>query len=188
MKLHIFIFLVLLATCGVVVATFLTPQAPFEEVVLDDGSTRLVGRATGIAHPDFPTMRQGGPGAERHAVTLWLGWAFVLLNIAFFGGFLAMGVTRNGSLGPMRMPIVAGSLVLAAIFTWLVFSYRSYLTAETPTLVFGFPVPTALMIYAVWLFPGFFMLVYYRFFDSWFFTADDRKRVDELVAAQREAE
>ena len=131
-------------------------------------------------------MLQGGPGAERHSTTLWLGWAFATLQVIFFGACLAMGMTRHGSLGPTKAPILVGTTIHAAIFAALILAYNGYMHGATDTLVLGFPLPTALMFYAVWTFPVFFMVLYYRVFDSWFFTAEDAKRVEEIAAAQRQ--
>lgn len=192
MKLDRFVFLALIGMCLAVGAAFLTPQTPYEDVVLEDGATERVSRSRGFEHDRFATMRQGGSGAERHAVTLWIGWAFVLFQVLFFGGCLAMGMERRqaggSSLGPARQPLVIGTLGLAAIFTALVFSYQRYANTETPTLFLGFPRPTAWVFYAVWPFPVCLMFVYMRIFDRWFFTEEDERKVAELAAAQRRKE
>ena len=185
MKLHWFVFLALIGMCLAVGAAFLAPQ----EVVMDDGGTERVVRSSGFEHDRFATMRQGGPGTERHATTLWIGWAFVIFQVLFFGGCLGMGMERRrggeASLGPAKRPLIFGTLVLAAIFTALIFSYQRYATEETHTLFLGFPRPSAWVFYAVWPFPVFFMVVYMRIFDRWFFTEEDERKVAELAAAQR---
>ncbi len=192
MKLHWFVFLALIGMCLTVGAAFLTPQTPYEDVVLEDGTTERVIKSRGFEHDRFATMRQGGPGAERHARTLWIGWVFVIFQVLFFGGCLAMGMERRrpegASLGPAKRPLIVFTLVLAAIFTALVFSYQRYATEDTHTLFLGFPRPTAWVFYAVWPFPVFLMVVYMRIFDRWFFTEADERKVEELAAAQRRRE
>ena len=189
MKLHWFVFLALIGMCLTVGAAFLTPQTPYEDVVLEDGTTQRVSRSLGFEHDRFATMRQGGSGAERHAVTLWIGWAFVIFQVLFFGGCLAMGMERRkdggASLGPAKRPLILGTLGLAAIFTALVFSYHRYTMEDTHTLFLGFPRPTAWVFYAVWPFPVYLMFAYMRIFDRWFFTEEDERKVAELAAAQR---
>ena len=185
MKLHWFVFLTLIGMCLAVGAAFVAPT----EVVVQDGAIEQVVSSSGFQHDRFSTMRQGGPGAERHATTLWIGWAFVLFQVLFFGGCLAMGMERRGaegpSLGPARGPLLYATLILAAIFTALVFSYQRYATSDTHTLFLGFPRPTAWVFYAVWPFPVYLMFVYMRIFDRWFFTDEDERKVAELAAAQR---
>ena len=188
MKLHSFVFLTLIGMCLTVGAAFIAPQ----QVVIDDGAGTREVSSSGFEHDRFSTMRQGGPGAERHATTLWIGWAFVLFQVAFFGGCLAMGMQRRQaggvSLGPAKQHLIIGTLVLAAIFTALVFSYQRYAVEDTHTLFLGFPRPTAWVFFAVWPFPVYLMFVYMRIFDRWFFTEDDERKVTELAAAQRQRE
>ncbi len=188
MKLHWFVFLTLIGMCLAVGGAFLVPT----EVVAHDEATERVVSSSGFEHDRFSTMRQGGPGAERHARTLWIGWAFVTFQVLFFGGCLAMGMERRrnetASLGPARGPLVFATLVLAAIFTALVFSYQRYAGGETRELFLGFPRPTAWVFYAVWPFPVYLMFVYMRIFDRWFFTEEDERKVAELAAAQRRKE
>ena len=187
MKLPWFVFIVLLAMCVVVGVAFLTPQVPYEDVVLEDGSTQRVIKSHGFTHDRFSTMRQGGSGAERHASTLWIGWAFATLCVLFFGGCLAMGMTRRGSLGPTKGPLIFGTMGLAAIFAALFLSYNKYMNEQTHDLFLGFPRPSAWMLYAVWTFPVFFMILYFRVFDRWHFTAEDEASLKELADSRRQS-
>lgn len=180
-----FVFGTLLALCVILGIAFLTPQVPYEDVVREDGSTQRIIKSHGYQHDKFATMKQGGPGAERHAVTVWLGWVFASLSILLFASCLAMGMTRNGSLGPARAPLIGGMLVLAAIFTGLFISYYRFMHEDTHTLFLSLPKPTAWMLLGVWQFPIFFIVLYYRLFDRWFFTEDDERRFEEIVAAER---
>lgn len=182
-----FIFTVLLAICVVVGVAFVTPQVPYEDIVNDDGTTQRIIKSHGFEHPDFPTMEHGGPGAERHARTLWVGWAFAMLCILFFTGCLLLGAGRHGKLGPAKVPFIVGTAIFMAIFTALIFSYRTYMNEETHTMFLAFPKPTAWMLFAVWPFPIYFMVIYYRLFDSWHFTKEDQRRFEELVANRRQA-
>jgi len=188
MKLHWFVFLTLIGMCAAVGPAFLSPQ----EIVIDDGGAERVIRSSGVEHDRFATMRQGGPGAERHAGTLWIGWAFVLCQVLFFGGCLAMGLQRRRdggvSLGPAKRHLIFATLGLAAIFTALVFSYQRYTAQDTHSLFLGFPRPTAWVFLAVWPFPVYLMFVYMRIFDRFIFTEEDARKVEELAAAQRRKE
>ena len=110
------------------------------------------------------------------------------LCVLFFGGCLAMGMTRHGTLGPTRGPLIFGTLVLAAIFAALIFSYQRYMNEDVHTLFLSFPKPSAWMLIGVWCFPVFFMVLYYRMFDRWYFTAEDEKRLEEITADHRRAQ
>ena len=182
-----FIFAMLLAMCAVLGIAFMTPQVPFEDVVTEDGGTERVIMSHGFEHPLFPTMERGGPGAERHEKTLWVGWAFAIICILFFISSLLLGAARHGELGPVKVPFAVGTAIFIAIFTALIFSYHGYMNEETHELFWSFPKPTAWMIFAVWPFPLFFMIVFYLQFDSWHFTKEDQRRLEEIVANRRKA-
>jgi hypothetical protein len=182
-----FIFIALLAMCAVVGIAFMTPQVPFEDVVNEDGTTERVVKSHGYEHPQYPTMEHGGPGAERHAVTLWVGWAFATVCILFFVGCLLLGAARHGELGPAKTPFIVGTAIFMAIFTALIFSYRAYMTEDTHSLFLSFPRPTAWMLFGVWPFPIYFMVLYYALFDRWHFTEKDQQRLDEIVASHQQA-
>ena len=132
MKLHWFVFLTLIGMCLAVGAAFLAPQ---EMAVGSNGDEQTI-RTTGAVHDRFETMRQGSLDAQRRSGTLWIGWVFVVLQVLFFGGCLAMGMERRrdgtASLGPAKQPLILATLVLAAIFTAVVFSYQRYAGQEAP--------------------------------------------------------
>ena len=189
MKPASFVFITCVGMTFVMIAAlFLTPQVPSETVTREDGSVQHLVKTHGYAHDRFSSMRQGGPSLERHGAATWLGLVFVLVQVLFYGGCLAMGATRNGRLGPMKVPLIAGTAVLGLIFVALFLSYLRYINSESPSLFLSLPRPTAWMLFAVWPMPVFFMIVYYRLFDSWFFTAEDERRLEELVAAERAAQ
>jgi len=181
-----FIFITLLAICVVVGISFLVPQVPNENVVLEGGSTQLVIKSHGYEHDKYPTMFQGGPGAERHATTIWVGWVFAMLSILFFVGCTLLGAERHGKLGPFKVPIMIGTVLYAAIFTAVIVSYYAYMNEDTHSLFLSFPKPTAWMLFGVWPIPVYFVVLYYLFFDRWHFTAEDEQRFEEIVARKQQ--
>lgn len=187
MNISWFIFIVLLAMCVVVGVAFMVPQVPYEDVVSEDGGIERVIKSHGYEHEKYPTMKHGGPGAERHAVTLWVGWVFANLCILFFVGCLSLGVARNGKLGPAKVPFILGTAIFVALFTGLIFSYYAYMREDTHSLFLSLPKPTAWMLLGIWPFPIYFMVVYYLLFDRWFFTEQDEKRLEEITAGRQQA-
>ena len=124
--------------------------------------------------------------AERHAVTLWIGWGFAVLCVLFFSGCLLLGISRNGKLGPAKAPVIVGTIAFAAVFTGLIFSYYAYMREDTHRLFLSLPKPTAWMLFGVWPFPLYFVAVYYFLFDRWHYTEQDEKRLEEILAARRQ--
>ncbi len=167
MKLDKILFAIVLATCAVVVALMLTPQ---------------VAGQTGVAHPSFETMRHGGDGAERHAGVLYLGWAFGMLTILSFVALIAFGARKAGGLRGLGWPLICGGTAYVGLWTWLVVAYRDYASEASPSLVAAFPLPTAIMMYALWPVPVVFSVLFVVGFNSWVYSEEDLEEYQRLLA------
>lgn len=126
-------------------------------------------------------MLRATDGAARVAPVFRLGAAFGALQIAFFGACFALGLRRDGGLGPLARPVCVGLLLYAGVYALLLASYRSFLADETPGLVLSFPLPTAVMLYGLWPVPLWFLWIYLRHFDDWVLRAEDLERVRRIA-------
>lgn len=181
MKLPWFLFLLCLAMCGVVgYLCFFVEEEPYEEVA---GGKVYLGH--GFTHPEYPSMQRGGPGAARHAKLLWLGWLYGILQIAFLVSCLALAQRKQGKLGPMVKPILAGGFLFALLFTFFILSYRAYMNEETHSFFLAQVKPTAWMLYGIWGFPVYFIFLYILTFKRWFLTDEDLERFKKIVAEKR---
>ncbi len=186
MKLPYLLFAILLAMWVTIVATFVIGEAPSAEVVSDQtGEISRTELGHGFTHPKFATMQSGGSGAARHEPILWFGWAFGMLQIAFFMLLVAYGGQKGGRLGPLKIPILVGGILYAATFTAMVYTYQSYMLESSHRMFLSLPVPTAWMIYGVWPAPLVFMFLYMFTFDSWTFRAEDLTRFEEILAEKQ---
>jgi len=170
LKLDKILFAIVLALCAVVVALMLTPQVEGQ---------------TGTAHPSFETMRHGGAGAERHARVLWLGWGFGALSILSFVALIAFGARKAGGLRGLGWPLICGLAVYLGLWTWLVVAYRDYVSEAAHPLVAAFPLPTAIMLYALWPVPALFGVYFVAGFDAWIYSEDDLEEYRRLLARDR---
>ncbi|NND99540.1 MAG: hypothetical protein HKN47_19670 [Pirellulaceae bacterium] len=186
MKLPYLLFAILLAMCTVIAATFILGETPVVEVVSPEtGEVSQVPRGHGFAHPELANMQVGGDGALRHEQILWFGWAFGILQVAFFVALIAYGGSKQGKLGPLKAPILIAGILYAVTFTAIVYTYQGYMLEDDHTMFLSLPVPTAWMIYGLWIVPMLFVLLYMLTFDSWTFRDEDMKRFEELVAQKR---
>lgn len=141
--------------------------------------------AAGQPHAAFATMRHGGPAAERTGWVLGLGWALGALTIATFATAFALGIRGREGLGPLRRPIVAGALLYEICWIAVVSSYRAYAGDPDVPILWGFPLPTALMLYLLWPFPLLFGLLWVRAFDGTVLDDDALARFRARLDARR---
>jgi hypothetical protein len=186
MRLDLVLFAMLLVMCAVLVGAYFVQEQPVVEVTAEDGTVSEVAQGHGAPNEGHATMLSGGDGAARYENVWWLALLFGLTQIVFFLAALAVGGRKKSGYGPLKMPIVIGGIAYAIVFAGMILSHRSYVDDDNPALFLGFPIPTAWMMYGVWLVPLVFMFLYLIKFDDWFFTEKDRKKFDEIVARQGE--
>lgn len=136
------------------------------------------------AHPDFPSMLRG-PGASPSSLTTWLGWAFGALQIVFFAVCFSLGLGRGGSVGPLRVPVLASLAVYEIVWAGLVLLDRHFAGDPATPLLLSLPLPTAVMLYLLWPAPLLFLWIYLRHFDAWSQGGEAQHRLDALLARAR---
>ena len=184
-KLPHLLFALVLGMVAVFVILFAREEQPWSEKRADGEELVRVHQGHGIPHPKFESMLVGGPGPERHAGLLWLGWVFCTLQVFFFVGLLALGLRRRERAGPWIKPLAMGLLLYLAVFTMLMISYRHFMVSESHDLFLGFPIPTAWMMYGIWFVPIAFILLYVIAFPRLIWTDADQKQLDQIVAKQQ---
>jgi len=143
-------------------------------------------RADSGPHPLIPGMQIGGDSAARAGALLWIGAAFGLVQIAFFGLCFALGMRQREGLGPVRRPLLAGLAAYAAVWIALIASYVVY--AEAPEAAprwLGFPLPTAILLFGFWPLPVVFVGIYLRYFDRFVLDPEKLARFRERLAELR---
>ena len=168
MKTSTFLLMVLLALCLVLGWAWFTPPT--------------VSAPAGSAHPDYPTMLQGGNGAERFAPVAMPALLFALLSVTLFVGMLALGIGDGERLKRARWHLLVPFVLFLLMFVMLFRSYGSY--AEDPgatQLFLGFPAPSAWMLYGVWTVPFVFALLYVVRFKELIYSDEDEARFKALV-------
>ena len=137
-------------------------------------------------HPAVSGMMHGGESAARTGPVLWIGAAFGLVQIGFFGLCFALGVRGQQGLGPARRPLLIGMVGFAGVWLALVGSYLGYAADPlgTPRWL-GFPLPTAILLFGFWPFPVVFVGIYLRYFDRVVLDPNRLARFRERLAELR---
>jgi hypothetical protein len=164
------LLVILVLLCGVVGALFVREEQA---------------HSRGIAHPEHGAMMLGADGESRHRSLLPLGWAFAALQVAFFVGLIALALRRGDGRVPAWPALVLVGGVYLAMFALLFVAYGDFAAGEPVELVFGFPAPTAWMLFGVWSAPMLFLLLYVLRFDALVWTAESRARFERLLAQRR---
>jgi len=142
-------------------------------------------QARAVDHPEFASMLRSGRDAEPGNSLLWIGWSFGALQIAFFAAMLGLGARSRRGLRGLGIPLIAAFLVHLAIWSVLVFAYRSQSTVEASVLFLGFPAATAWMLFALWPCPLIFTLYYVFGFDRWIATPEDLAKLESTLERLR---
>ena len=166
------IFGLLLATCLVIALIILIPETPG-------------GKA--FDHPDHSAMLQSPDGMERHRRIMWLGGIFGILQFCFATSLIALCLNKQGRLKIFKTPLIICMLLCITVFVSMMAAYMVYARDGSGPLIGSFPLPTALMLYALWPIPILFVIVYIMYYDKAIFTAEDEKKFQALVRSHRES-
>lgn len=141
-----------------------------------------------VTHPQQSEMHVAGPAAEYDARMIAAGTAAGVLVISVLLLCLLLGSGKNGASPQfVGIVVVVGSLLLG-VFLAMTSAMGEYIRSPSPNLIGGFPVPTAWMVFGVWLTPVLFLVVYVAGFRRWVMTEDDQRRLETLVAQRQAAD
>jgi hypothetical protein len=136
----------------------------------------------GVDHSEFPTMKYGGSGSDRHADVLWYGWAFGALIFLLVVSMVALGAAKMERLRGFGPWLLLEAVALIGAWTWLVVAYRDYLTEDVHALYLGFPAPTAIMFYVLLPCMVVFNLVLVGGYKRWMLSDSDFAEYERLFA------
>ena len=128
----------------------------------------------GAPHPEHAEMNQGG-AAERHHGRLLLGWVYGVAQIGLFVMTIGICIPKTS---PGRGWLRAVSLLYVLVFSVMMWTYGRT-SAEVP-FVFGFPLPTALLIFGMWPVSALFVVLYSAHFSRWIYSKEDAVRFEEI--------
>ena len=165
---------------------FVIEEKPKQELVdLETQEITVTYQGHGVVHPEHGTMLQGGPGKERHDHILWLGWVFGALIAVLFVTSLAFGARQNDKVGPLGKPIFIGGVIYVLIWSAMVWTYHGYMNGDTEGRFLFLPIPTALMVYAYWGFPLYFIIMYMVMFPKYIWSEETEAKFFALVEAKK---
>ena len=139
---------------------------------------------TGTPHSRYTTMLQSTHDSYEFSNVKWAGFAFGIGIILYLYLVLAIGLKRKKYIKKINFWILGGGAVYLILFVLMFMAYQNYIDQETLSLLGGFPTPTAIMIYGLWLFPLFFTTLYVWRFKDWVINKKEVARFHELVKSK----
>ena len=134
------------------------------------------------SHPIQAQMQIAGDAATADAELMPFGATVGCLIVLVFMSCLVIGAGKNGRDNGFRTVVAILAVLIMVVFMTMMLNVPGYLRGENSVIVGGFPLPTAMMLYGVWLCPLVFLAVYVFGFNRWVLTEADRDRLAELVA------
>ncbi len=129
--------------------------------------------SVGQRHDEFPTLSQGASGnraINQSPLALVFGvGCFVLLCLMLFVG---VGSRLKGR---GRWVLLVFSVAYLAILLAIFSTYDGFIGQSQLVLIHGFPKPTVLMVYGIWLFPLVCAAAYVLFFNQWVVSPEELK-------------
>ena len=126
-------------------------------------------------HPKFPSMSQQA-GSAGHADQVVVGYLLGCQLLVLFSASLLLGVKRGKSSAITWIVVTAG--VYLFIYSMLIFTYREGMRAASFYL--GLPLPTALLVFGIWLVPFLLVMLFVVNYRRWIFDAKDAAHFAEI--------
>lgn len=135
-------------------------------------------------HPDHASMLQSKGTVASSSRVIILGYIMGLFIIGTMFTLIFLGAKKAGKRTPLHRYLGVGSIVYLLIYSFLTYAYWDYIHLGNQAFFGGFPLPSAWMIYGMWLSPLFLAAIYVWGFDKWVFTANDLSDFKNLVSQQ----
>jgi hypothetical protein len=143
---------------------------------------------TGLAHPETAGMRIGGDGLARFLPVANLALIMFSAMLILFSFLLYLGISRHRRTRQCRVWITVGTIAFLAVWWGMFATYSAYLETGEFGMFLGYPVPTAFMVYGLWLAGFIYVVAYVVGFRSFVFTHEDEQAYHDLVEKFRQRE
>ena len=138
--------------------------------------------ATGAVHPEFPAMRIGGDGLARLGGQGWLLAALQYLTLTVVYLLIALGVVPKRRTQLFWVLLGIGYALSMGICWLMISSYFQFLAGGALPMLLGYPLPTTIMLYSIFLCGSYLCWLYCWGFDRFIFTTEDAAEYESLLA------
>ncbi len=136
------------------------------------------GDRSAVTHPLYPSMERGSqtPGVR----LFWIGLGLGLAQVSFFTALLVLALPGS-RVRRTWIPLLGGGLAYGAVMSLLFLSYHSYSGSTESAFWWGFPAPTAWLVYGIWGVPWVFVAYFVYSFHRSYLRNEDLARFERLL-------
>lgn len=139
--------------------------------------------ATGHPHPQIASMTIGGDGLARLGGMGWAMSSIQVLTILLIHALVALGVNERHRSLTFWALLGSSTALSLAIWIGLYQSYIHFLETGDAKVVLGFPLPTTLAMFGVFIGGSYLCLIYVWGFRRFVFPVEDEAAYEALRAA-----
>ena len=139
--------------------------------------------ATGMAHAVIPGMSVGGDGLARLGGAGWRIALIQVLALLLIHALIALGVPARHRTRMFWVLLGIGCVISLSVWLAMYSSYRAYLGTGETKLLLGFPLPTSIMLFGVFLGGSYLCGLYIWGFRRFVLTEEDEAAYEALRAA-----
>ncbi len=133
----------------------------------------------GVVHESFPSMFHS-TDSYSDVTAIFIGSVFGIVSVIIFVIFLYIGIRqKENSQTKIRVWII-GLIIYLGIFIAGMIDYVNFTNSESIKLFLGFPLPTAWMLFGIYLFPLYFTFFYVIKFKYWVLSDEKEKQFRKL--------
>ncbi len=142
--------------------------------------------ATGQPHEQIAAMTVGGDGLARLGGLGWLMSSIQVLTILLIHALIALGISERHRSTTFWLLLGSSAVLSLLIWMGLYLSYIDFLETGRATMLLGFPLPTALALFGVFLGGSYLCVIYIWGFRRFVFPLEDEAAYEALRAAADE--
>ncbi len=130
-------------------------------------------------HPDYPSILQST--GQYDTAGAWLAVVVGLLMISVMILTMIVGMQRPNHKSKFVTVLVRVAVVYALIWVCIKLTNDAYMAGNSELMIGGFPLPTALLMYGMGIFPLVMLPFYYRYFDRDVYCDADQETFEDIL-------
>lgn len=142
--------------------------------------------ATGQAHARIADMNVGGDGLARLGGRGWLMCLLQTLTLLLIYALIALGVSERRRTARFWILLAVGAGLSLAVWWGMFFSYMAFLETGSAPLLLGYPLPTAFMLFGVFLGGSYLCVLYILGFRQFIYPEEEEAAYEALRARAAE--